>query len=240
MRTFYKTCVGIICLWYDKIMKTLIIGGTSGLGLSLARKLRDQDHEVIIVGRKDPDEHGLKFMQFDLEKGPVLAEAVDNFVAELPTIDALYYTAGFYQEGRVTELSVSDIKRMLDVGVMGAIWFIRELLSKQGVLRKFVVITSTSQTIPRELEPVYCATKAALGQFANAISLDKRVGQTLVVGPGGMKTEFWRMTKRDKSKDNDPDWVAGQILEALTVEFTYAYIKVLRDPPRTEIIETRS
>jgi hypothetical protein len=42
-----------------------------------------------------------------------------------------------------------------------------------------------------------------------------------------MNTEFWRMTEHDRLKFNNPAWVAGQIYEALTPEYSYAFNKLL-------------
>jgi hypothetical protein len=55
-----------------------------------------------------------------------------------------------------------------------------------------------------------------------------------------MNTEFWRMTEHDRLKFNNPAWVAGQIYEALTPDYSYAFIQVLRNPARTELVETRA
>lgn len=221
-------------------MNVLIVGGTSGLGYELAKLYIKDKHKVIITGRKDPSDAQLEFRKLPLSKSPQLKQDIENFVGTLPHIDVLVYAAGFYQEGTLTELGTQDIKDMLDVGINAPIWFVRELLQQHGKLDTFVAITSTSQWTPRLKEPIYTATKAALGQFANSISLDPRVKKTLVAGPAGMNTEFWRMTEHDRLKFNNPAWVAGQIYEALTPEYSYAFIQVLRNPARTELVETRA
>lgn len=220
-------------------MNVLIVGGTSGLGLELA-KLYAKEHKVIITGRKDPKEHNLEFRSLPLSKSVQLKQDIENFVGTLPHIDAFVYAAGFYQEGTVTELGTQDIKDMLDVGINAPIWFVRELLQQHGKLDQFVAVTSTSQWTPRLKEPIYTATKAALGHFANSVSLDPRIKKTLVAGPAGMTTEFWRMTEQDKTNYNSAHWVAGQIFEALTPDYSYAFIRILRDPARTELVETRA
>ena len=220
-------------------MRSLIIGGTSGLGLEIARLLRDAGDEVIITGRKNPDERGLQFQKFDLDLGGVLAKEVDAFVSTLPQIDRFVYSAGFYQEGNITELEEHSIHKMLDVSLHAPIWFTRELLRGQGTLPQYIAITSTAQDVPREKEIVYSAGKAGFAQFANSLSLDPRVGKVLVVAPGGIKTTFWQATKHDTSTFNDPVWVAKQIVEALAIDFEYAMVKVLRNPARTEVVETR-
>ena len=220
-------------------MRSLIIGGTSGLGLEVAKLLRSMGDEVIITGRKNPNTKGLQFQKFDLSIGSELPLAVDVFVSALPKIDRFIYAAGFYQEGSVTELDEQAIKNMLDVGLNAPVWFVRELLQNHREIPQFVAITSTASHTPREKEIVYSAVKAGLGQFANSLSLDPRVKKVLVAAPGGINTPFWQATPNDTSTFNDPVWVAHQIVDALKVDFEYAFVRILRNPARTEVAETR-
>lgn len=220
-------------------MRSLLIGGTSGLGLEVAKLLRDAGDEVIITGRKNPEERGLQFQRFDLDLGTELPSAVDTFVSALPQIDRFIYCAGFYQEGNVTELETHSITKMLDVSLNAPIWFTRELLKTQGDIPQYIAITSSAQETPREREIIYSAGKAGFAQFANSLSLDPRVGKVLVAVPSGIKTSFWQATKHDTSTFNDPAWVAKQIVEALSIDFEYACVRILRNPARTEVVETR-
>jgi short-subunit dehydrogenase len=220
-------------------MRSLIIGGTSGLGYEIAKLLRDSGDDVIITGRKNPEEQGLQFQRFDLDLGPELPSAVDTFVSALPQIDRFVYCAGFYQEGNITELEDHSIIKMLDVSLNAPVWFTRELLKTQGNISQYIAITSSAQETPREKEIIYSAGKAGFAQFANSLSLDPRVGKVLVAVPSGIKTSFWQATKHDTSTFNDPVWVANQIVEALTIDFEYAMVKILRNPARTEVVETR-
>lgn len=219
-------------------MNHLIVGGTSGLGLELATLLKNKGM-VIVTGRHNPAISGITYKEFNLTPGAGLAETIDNFVDELPAVDSFIYAAGYYQKGTLTTLEDEDIRHMLSVGIHAPIWMLREILQRQGKLKEFIAITSTSQWTPRRLEPIYTATKAALGQFANSMAEDGRISKTMVVAPAGMKTEFWRMTKQDQSGYNDPKWAAGQIIKQLDGDFYYKFVRILREPPRTEIVETR-
>lgn len=220
-------------------MNTLIVGGTSGLGLEIAKLFRDMGDEVIITGRKNPEAKGLSFQKFDLDIGTNLPMAIDTFVSALPKIDRFVYAAGFYQEGNITELEIKGIQNMIDVTLFGPIWFTRELLQRNGEIKELIAITSTVASVPREKEVVYSAGKAGMTQYINSLSLDPRVKKVLIAAPGGMRTKFWQATKHDTSTFNDPKWVAHQIVDAMKVNFNFAHVKILRDPPRTEVVETR-
>lgn len=219
-------------------MNTLIIGGTTGLGLQLAKQLQASGDEVIITGRKETDE-GVPFEVFDLS-APELATRVRNFVNDLPNVNRLVYAAGYFQEGRITELSDAAIEEMIDVGGRGLIYFVKSFLEKQGKLGELITITSTSQWTPRQKEPVYNFAKAGAAHFSNGIAEDGRVGKVLVAGPAGMRTEFWDGVARDDLDEMlDPAWVAKQLINLISDDYRYRFARILRQPARVEIIETR-
>lgn len=217
--------------------KALIVGGSSGLGLELARLLV-ADQEVIITGRQDPKVASLHFRQLELGDDS-LSTNLDAFIPELPEIDLVLYVAGFFQEGTISDLSDVDIEKMNRVGLLAPAMLLQRILSKQSKLPGFIAITSTSQWTPRLLEPMYTAVKAGLGMLANSISLDERVGKVLVLGPAGMRTRFWEEDGRDTSDMLDPEWVAAETITLWGEDFRYKFARALRNPARVEIVETR-
>jgi short-subunit dehydrogenase len=219
-------------------MNTLIVGGTSGLGLELARKIQAGDNKVFITGRHDPNEPNLHFETFDLS-APELPKRIKEFVTGLPEFHTLIYAAGYFQEGRVTDLSDREIEEMINVCGRGLIYFMKTILEKQSKLSELVTITSTSQWTPRN-EPIYNFVKAGAGHFSNAMAEDGRVAKVLVAGPAGMKTPFWDGEKRDDlDKMLDPTWVASEVMKLREGDYKYRFAKIMRQPNRVEVIETR-
>ncbi len=216
----------------------LIIGGSSGLGLELATTLPAKYH-TIVTGRHDPKNEKVDFRVLDLNTRDQLAGTLDEFVANLPRIDLLIYAAGFYQEGTISDVSDDDIAAMTGVGLLAPAMLLQRLLKKQSELPGFIAVTSTSQWTPRLLEPMYTSVKAGLGMLANSVSLDERIDKVLVAAPAGMNTRFWENSPRDASTMLDPKWVAEQILEQYSDNFKYKFTRILREPERVEIVETR-
>jgi short-subunit dehydrogenase len=220
-------------------MNTLIIGGTSGLGLEIAKGLSTDTSEVYVTGRRELDEPGLHYEKFDLTE-PELPKRASELVMGLPEIKTLVYAAGYFQEGRVTELSEQEIEQMIDVGGRGLIYFVKAILEKQGALDELITITSTSQWTPRKLEPIYNFAKAGAAHFSNAMAEDGRVGKVLVAGPAGMNTAFWDGIERDDfDKMLDPSWVADEVIKLRQDDYKYRFVKIMREPARVEVIETR-
>ena len=238
-------------------MPSLVVGGTSGLGLELAKALRASGDGVEVLGRFASrtvitpgsldapemagalDMLGLGFVEFDLT-APALPGRVVDLVGRLSEISTLVYAAGYRQDGRVTDLGEGQIENMLDVCGRGLIYFVRAILERQGGLAELITVTSTSQWTPHREEPVYCFAKAGAAHFSNAMAEDGRVGKVLVVGPSGMRTPFWAKSARDDFDSMlDPVWVAGQMMELREGEYRYRFAKILRGPARVEVVETR-
>lgn len=221
-------------------MNTLIVGGTSGLGLELAKKLSAEGNVIVTgSGKHVPDDESLEFRKLDLKERN-LPRRMGEFVMSLPQIDTTVYAAGYYQEGRVTDLGDEEIEQMIDVGGRGLIYLMKSLLEKQGSLKELITVTSTSQWTPRKLEPIYNFVKAGAGHFSNAMAEDGQVDKVLVAGPAGMRTDFWNGVERDDLDTMlDPEWVADQIMNLRKDDFQYRFAKILRQPPRVEIEETR-
>lgn len=218
-------------------MNCLIIGGTSGLGLSLAKQLRDT-YSVHVTGRKAIEEDDIAFHQLNLSNLRDTPQLIEKLVSELPQIDLFIHAAGFFQDGTITDVTPEQVDEMLSVGLNSAIYATQQLLLKQDSLPEFIAITSTSQWTPRLYEPVYTAAKAGLAAYARSLSLDPRVKKAIVAGPAGMATNFWKGTDKtahDTSKMLSPDWVATEIQKLREGEFNYKFAKILREPARVEV-----
>lgn len=215
-------------------MNALIVGGSSGLGLELGLLLTKRYH-VFITGRKNPQQERLRFIPLEIKSLHRLSYNLDKILTHANPIDTLIYSAGFHQEGTVDDLEDSDITDMINVKLTVPAMLLQKILRKQKRLSGFIVITSTSQWKPRLREPIYAAVNAGLGMLAYSVSLDKRVVKTLIAAPSGMKTDFWKGKKR-KGALLEPRWVAEQILDFYKGIFTYKCIRILREPPRIEIV----
>ena len=215
----------------------LIIGGTSGLGHELGKLLQEK-YSVLTTGRHDIQKN-LPFEHFDLT-APMIGKMFERVLERFNRLDLLVYAAGFHQEGMIDELGDARIEEMIRVQLTAPSILLSKILKKWAVLPGFVGITSTSEWVPRLREPVYAATKRGFAALAESVSLDPRVKKTLVVAPSGMNTNFWRDKPSIAEKLLDPRWVAEETLRLLEERpYAYRHAKILRDPPRVLIDETR-
>lgn len=166
-----------------------------------------------------------------------LGQDIDRVLECFDPVHTLVYAAGFLQRGHIDELEDNDLGAMVNVGLLAPMLLIQRLKRRSDFPLKIILITSSSQYTPRELEPAYCATKSGLGMLGASLVRDQSLGKVLVVAPSGIRTSFWDNTYEDTKTMLDPIWVANQIVELSSGSFKYKYAKLLRNPERVEVVE---
>ena len=173
-------------------MKALIIGGSSGIGLSLALNLiaRD-DYNCIYVADKKTfpeqfDNDKVKFIWCDLTTGDY------SFLSDAKDIQALYITAGFGHVKYFQELSEVYIQNSFCVNAIAPIQIIGHYYSSILSQTNFTcaIMVSIAGRLSSPLFSVYSATKAALSKFIEAVNIELEVqgshNRILEVSPGSI------------------------------------------------------
>ena len=92
--------------------KILIIGGTSGVGLELAKYYATDGHTVCVTGSRSPDIDGIQFQELAIgDDANQLVAGVNRVLAGFEGVNTLVYSAGFLQRGHIDELSDSACRR---------------------------------------------------------------------------------------------------------------------------------
>jgi short-subunit dehydrogenase len=101
-------------------VRVLIIGGTSGIGLGLARHYAAEGDDVTVCGRdpaRVPADAGLKAVRLEITDHAAVEAAMGGFTSE--GIDLLVVAAGFYFNHRSHALDAATTLRMLQTNVSG-------------------------------------------------------------------------------------------------------------------------
>lgn len=185
----------------------LVAGGSSGIGLGIAHKLRDAGATVHITGTRataaDYDEQaldGLTFHSLDVAD----SAAVDAFAAGFQALDILVSSVGIVAYGG-TEYQIETFRKVMDVnlnGVMHLCTSFRDLLQgndeREGTI---VLVGSTSSFIATPGQPAYSASKGAL------LTLTKSLAQAWArkgirvngIAPGFVKTKLTQRSWQDEN-----------------------------------------
>jgi NADP-dependent 3-hydroxy acid dehydrogenase YdfG len=165
----------------------LITGAGSGVGRATARAFLDAGWNVGLVGRR---EAALKETAGGHDAALVLpsdvtdADATEAMVAtatgEWGRVDALFNNAGVAMKGApIDELDVDEIRRLIDVNIMGAFIAARAAFAQmrrqdpQG--GRIINNGSVSAHVPRWGSAPYTASKHAITGLTRTLSLDGRV-----------------------------------------------------------------
>ena len=174
-------------------MKALVVGGSSGIGLSIVLNLlgKGECEGVYVVDKAAfPDAYAndrVTYLPCDLSKGDY------SCLAAAEDIQALYITAGFGHLKYFQELSEDYIQNCFSVNSVAPIQIIRHyydrLLSKEDF--HCAVMVSIAGRLSSPLFSVYSATKAALSKFIEAVNVELDVqgsnNRILEVSPGSLK-----------------------------------------------------
>lgn len=157
--------------------RALVTGGASGIGLAIARRLRDLGLAVTVADLPGPalgqaGAEGLQTEAIDIADAPALAD----LAARLGAVDVLFANAGI-QPGSSVFDDQGTWGRIVDVNLMGAIRSV-QALGPAMIARDrpgLIVLTGSKQGITTPPgDPAYNVAKAGLRAFAEALQHDLR------------------------------------------------------------------
>lgn len=167
----------------------LIVGGTSGIGLSIALNMQDVEN-VYILGRHKPDYELPQYITchfFDLKSFDV------NLFQKFNEIDTLILCAGFGKLELFEDITDQEIQDYFEVNAVGIIRIIKYFYSKLLLSPDFYccVIGSISGFMSSPFFSVYAATKAALRIFIESVNVELEQSNSsnkiLHVAPGAIR-----------------------------------------------------
>lgn len=154
----------------------LITGGTSGIGLALAKRFLSAGNTVIVTGTNP-------------QKAEIVKSQLDNVIVELadmrnrqglkkllynyPDINILVNNAGIQYNYDFADSTIGAdlIETELDINLISSLYltklFLSQLLSKKTAA--IINVSSGLGIVPKQSAPVYCASKAALHSFTKTL-----------------------------------------------------------------------
>jgi short-subunit dehydrogenase len=192
----------------------LVTGASSGIGASLARELANDGYDLILCARRVEPMRALanelkaigcvcSIIPADLGKSGAAAALVQEIEAKGLVVDVLINAAGFGVNGRFDFTDPFRISEMLAVNVVALTELTRLLLPGMVSRRKgrVMLVASTAAFQPGPQMAVYCASKAYVLSFGEAIAFElEGTGVSVTtLCPGATATEFAAVAKAGDS-----------------------------------------
>lgn len=172
-----------------------IIGGTSGIGLALARLLTQRGDRVVIGGRS-PEKRAAALAQLgpsacgygvDINDRASLAD----FFAHIPPLSGLFTPAATYHTGAFQDGDLATSEALFQAKFWGQYWAVYSALPT--LLPDAAVVLMSGAASARPLgAPAYAACNAALEGLARGLAVELAPRRINCLSPGTTDSELWR------------------------------------------------
>ena len=189
--------------------RVLVVGGSSGIGLALARRLLDVGDHVTIVGR---DLNKLRRAQGDLGMPDRIAAVVADVTVESEVealfaykgpLDHIVCTAADFSGAYelLPALDLAAARRAIDSKIIGPI-----LLAKYGhptlaVGGSLTFVSGIAAYRPMPRGTVVATINAALEGLVRALAVELAPIRVNAVSPGWVDTPIWQAVAGDRKAD---------------------------------------
>ncbi|MCL7425419.1 SDR family oxidoreductase [Streptomyces sp. YS415] len=192
--------------------KALVTGANSGIGKATALGLGRAGADVVVnyvANREAAEEVAEQIASFgvrsaayeaDVSKEEQVVAMMDRMVEEFGTIDILVANAGLQRDARLTEMTLAQWQKVLDVNLTGQFLCAREATKefrRRGVVPevsrsagKIICMSSVHQLIPWSGHVNYASSKGGVHMMMQTLAQELAPEKIRVnaVAPGAIKT----------------------------------------------------
>jgi NAD(P)-dependent dehydrogenase (short-subunit alcohol dehydrogenase family) len=211
-----------------KKLSVFITGGTSGIGLALAKEYLALGHRVGVCGRHQPQELDplISFYAVDVRKKEDIHQSLMDFALQ-GGLDILIVNAGISMGGKSMVPQFEKVQAVIDTNIYGSLWTIQkgielflEKKKNEGHQKsegQIVVISSLASFMGLPGTSAYAGSKAFLNIFTQTLSMDLfRLGIDMtLICPGFVDTPLTRKNKHKMPFLLPPELAAKRIMKAI-------------------------
>jgi short-subunit dehydrogenase involved in D-alanine esterification of teichoic acids len=197
-----------ICKMVFSYKSVLIIGGTSGIGWALAKRLLDKGSKVIVTGRREErlkaftsENEGTSYYTVDITKLSTLPQFASRVVTEHPDIDCIILNSGIQRThdfSKPETVDLTAIEQELTTNYLSYVHlvtiFTSHLQQQQSNPTALVFVSSGLGFVPAVRCLNYSATKAALHSFVLCLRVQLQNGpgdvRVVEIVPPAVQTEL--------------------------------------------------
>ncbi len=166
---------------------TIVTGASSDIGKGITKRFAEEGSKVILVARnleqlentrkEIGNEESTVSISCDLTDESQVLQSVNQIMDTYGKIDILVNNAGTINDPiHFHEMQDSEIKKLIDVNLIGVFHITKAVLSKMSDVKKGAIVNvgsiSSERAIPRVHLAVYSSTKAAISMFTKSIAVE--------------------------------------------------------------------
>lgn len=220
----------------------IITGASGGIGEAIAERLAQSGWPLLLIARSELRLHELatrlrqagaevETLALDLVRPEAASILVDHLSVRDWQPGLLINNAGSQRFGSLGDQSDADIEGQLALNLLAPIRLIRALLPLMGVDGQVVNIGSSFSAIGYPGFSVYCASKAGLRGFSQALDRERGPAGPRIrfLAPRATRTGFnsvvlERLNQRLGNRVDSPERVAGELMRLLGQKGTERFI----------------
>ncbi len=180
----------------------LVTGASSGIGQATARRLAAEGARVGVLARRGPELERLAeecdgvAVVCDVVDAEATRAAVDRVAEAIGALDGVVNAAGVVRPARVADADPGDVRRMLEVNVLGLVHVTQAAIPHLRARGRGDVVNLSSMSGRRLQTPemgIYGATKAAVHTLSEGLRRELREDRVRVttLAPGLVDTPIF-------------------------------------------------
>jgi NAD(P)-dependent dehydrogenase (short-subunit alcohol dehydrogenase family) len=208
------------------VKSALVTGGSSGIGLAIARALREDGYALTLAARR-PEPLEAAAAELDALAVPANLGDADECVRLVAAhaerhggMDVLVNSAGIGIGGAFADQETKKVDLQLDVNIGSTFVVTRESLPLLRATRGHIVtLASIAGTVPTPGLAVYGATKAALIAWTNSLNREEAENgiRATAISPGFVATRMTEWTGLPDDEQISTDDIVALVRAVLSL-----------------------
>ncbi|MFA5938014.1 MAG: SDR family oxidoreductase [Sinimarinibacterium sp.] len=178
----------------------LVTGASSGLGRACAERLAAAGHRVYVASRRASPVPDCIAIGMDVDDDSSVGAAISQVLESEPRIDVLINCAGFGIAGAIEDTTTDEAKAQFETNFFGATRVVRGVLPQMRAQGGGLILNVSSLVtqLPVPFQAYYCASKAALHSYTEALRYEVApLGiRVAAIEPGNFATGFTGARRR--------------------------------------------